>query len=323
MRNSCCLSIPVTVGSAMALAICGFSRNVKAAVIFSDNLTTSTLNVASPAAPTSTSTNYDVLSTKSATASAINNGTGDLTLKLNSATTSGFVEMEALFSTDPTPFALTNTGDTIEYDVTFKDTANLLAGGTSSGIYFGLYNSEGGTYPDSGLNNSGLSTTSGSAYATGGTVNWEGYVGDFIMTGGSNKINTRPQQTGAGTTSANQDLLGNNFGSGAYNNPTGVQVGSTESSTISLTTGNTYTADMLITLLSSGQLSIQDTLYNGAGTGGTTVQSQTVTTTATNYLVDSFDGLAFGQRNSGTSLDPTADITGISVDYTAALPEPT
>ena len=284
----------------MALAICGFSRNAKAAVIFSDNLTASTLNVASPAAPTSSSTNYDVLSTKSATTSAINNGTGDLTLKLNSATTSGFVEMEALFSADPSPFALTNTGDTIEYDVTFKDTANLLAGGTSSGIFFGLYNSEGGTYPDSGLNNSGLTTASGSAYATGGTVNWEGYVGDFIMTGGNNKVNTRPQQTGGLTDSANQDLVGNNFGSGAYDNPAGVQVGSNQASTISLTTGGTYTADMLITLLASGQLSIQDTLYNGAGTGGTPVQSsQTVTTTAATYLVDSFDGLAFGQAQFG------------------------
>jgi hypothetical protein len=310
-------------GFALALAGYGFSGNANAAVIFSDNLTTSTVNASSPAAPTSSSTNYDVLSSKNATNSAINHGTGDLTLTLNAATTSGFVEIEALFSTDPTPFALANTGDTIEYDVTFKDTASLLAGGTGSGIFFGLYNSEGGSYPDSGLNNSGLSTATGSAYATGGTVNWQGYVGDFIMTGGSNKVNTRPQQTGAGTTSANQDLVGNNFGGGAYDNPAGTQIGSTEASTISLTTGGTYTADMLITLLPSGQLSIQDTLYNGAGTGGTTVQSQSVTTTVATDLVSSFDGLAFGQRNSGTSYDPTADITAISVDYTPAVtPEP-
>lgn len=135
-----------SAGLALALAGYGFCAGANASVIFNDNLKTSTINSATPAAPTSSSTNYDILSTKAATNSTINNGTGDLTLKLNSSTTSGFVEMEGLFSTDPTPFALVNPGDKIEYDVTFTDTASLLAGGTSSYVLFGLYNSEGGNF---------------------------------------------------------------------------------------------------------------------------------------------------------------------------------
>lgn len=138
------------------------------------------------------------------------------------------------------------------------------------------------------------------------------------MSAGANRVVTRPQQTGSGTSSANQDLLGNNFGGGAYANPVGVQIGSTQTSSLSLTAGTVYTADMLITLLPSGQLSIDDTLYQG-GTGGTALQSQSVATTS--VLVQSFDGLAFGVRNSGTSLDPTADITNVSVDFTP-VPEP-
>ncbi len=125
-----------------------------------------------------------------------------------------------------------------------------------------------------------------------------------------------------GTTSANQDLLGpNGGGSGTY--PTaGTQLpGASATSAITLTTGNIYTADMVIGEVSPGSLVAVLTLYNGAGTGGTAVQPS-LTSTPFTPTVTSFDGLAFGIRNAGTSLQPTADISNISVTETPGTPEP-
>jgi hypothetical protein len=77
--------------------------------------------------PTASSTSYDIASTKAAnTGPAI--ASGDLTLKLNAATTSGFLEAQALFTS--TPFALNAVGDYINLTYTFTDTGGtLLAGG--------------------------------------------------------------------------------------------------------------------------------------------------------------------------------------------------
>jgi hypothetical protein len=130
---------------------------------------------------------------------------------------------------------------------------------------------------------------------------------------------TRPAQA-TGTTSANQELIGNNFGSGAYPT-TGTGLSPQPASTITLTGGSTYTADMLITYLGGGLISISETLYNGTGTLGTAVQS-TLTVSSTTAVATTFDGLAFGIRNSGSTLQPVADISDISVTYTP-VPEPT
>jgi hypothetical protein len=316
-----CIAAGVAVSALTGLGLA--SSATAQSVSFNDTFGSSSLNSASQsypntATPTSTSTNYDIASSKTGTSSI---ASGDLKLGLSSATTSGFFEAQALFSTDPTPFSLANTGDTLEYDVTFKDTSNVLAGGTSSAIYIGLYNS-GGSAPYNTLASSGLSTTTGSTYSTGGTAGWVGYVGRFAQSGGTNEIYTRPAQT-SGTASNNQDLIGNNFGSGAYPT-TGTTLSPQPSSTITLTGGQTYTADMLISYLGSGLISISETLYNGSGTGGGAVQS-TLAVASTTAVTTSFDGLAFGVRNSGTSLEPVADISDISVVYTpaTAMPEPT
>jgi fibronectin-binding autotransporter adhesin len=300
-----------------SLAI-GASSVAPAVTDFNDKLTTSTINSASPAAPTSTSTNYDIAASKGATSSGINNGTGDLTVALDAATTSGFVEAQALFTS--TPQALTNTNDAIELNVTFKDTANLLAGGTGSSIVLGLFNSGNPqSYPESGLNNSGLNGTAGSGFATGGTSLWQGYAARFAGSGGTNEVYTRPEQNAGGTTSANQDLLFSGVGTGAFVNPAGTVLAGTQPSTLDLTPGDVYTAQMLVQLVSAGELAITNTIFNGAGTGGTPVQSA-FTTSPSAAVTQSFDGLAFGFRNSGTSLDPIMDVSNVSVDFVSGTP---
>jgi hypothetical protein len=94
-------------------------------------------------------------------------------------------------------------------------------------------------------------------------------------------------------------------------------------STISLTSNDVYTADMLITDLGGGQISVAETLYSGSAPisadslGGVTIAS-------TAAAVTSFDGLGFGMRTTTNTATLTADISDISVTYTpaASVPEP-
>ncbi|MDB5327565.1 MAG: hypothetical protein JWM57_3134 [Phycisphaerales bacterium] len=275
----------------------------------------SVLNPASYPAATASSAGYTVASTKGATSSI---ASGDLKLAMG-ATTSGFVETQARFAS--TPAALATAGDFIELKVTFTNTSNILAGGAASGIYMGLYNS-GSSDPISGLQSSGLTATAGSAFATGNAANWQGYNSRVLGATGSNQVFTRPVQSGAGTTSANQDLLGNAAGGGLYTNPAGVQVGAGSTSAAALTNGSVYTSDLLITLNGDGTASIVSSLYAGVGTGGAQLATQTVTA-ATPLLTTSFDGLALGYRQSGTSVATQIDYNSISVTAgAAATPEP-
>src|SRR5207302_185247 len=97
-----------------------------------------------------------------------------------------------------TPVTLTNTGDFIDLFYTF--TANSSNIPTASSFLFtGLYNS-GGVAPLPGtLASSGLSSTAGSANATGGTQLWQGYVTKVSGTGGtssSSSVAIRPMQSG-------------------------------------------------------------------------------------------------------------------------------
>ena len=286
-----------------------------AAVVFSDTFGSSSLNPASYPTPTATSAGYTVASTKAATSAL---SAGDLRLAMG-ATTSGFVETQARFAS--TPVALTATGDFIQLTATFTDTSNILAGGTASAIYAGLYNT-GGNNPAVGLQASGLTATAGSSFATGNGANFQGYVGRVVgSTGTGNQIYTRPLQNGAGTTSANQELLGNNAGGGLYNNPAGTNVGSSATSAVTLTNGSIYTSDVIITLNADGTETIVSTLYSGAGTGGTALATQTGTTVAGTTLATSFDGLALGYRQSGTSLATQVDYSAITVT-TGSAPEP-
>lgn len=289
--------------------------------VFSDNFSTSTFNGVST--PTATSTSYDFLSSKTASQSI---ASGDLKMTLTAATTSGFVEAQALFTT--TPVTLATVGDYINFTYTFTDTASLLAAGTASSIYTGLYNS-GGSAPVAGTagvagNTVTLNTTAGSANATGNAANWQGYVGRLVGTGGNSVILTRPLQNGVGTTSANQDLVAGNVGGGQYANPSGAQVGANLASTLVLTTANQYTISYQITLTGAGALTISDTLYDGATTNSAVLSTQSSVATGAAFLTSSFDGLAIGVNGKGVSTNPQMDINSILITANIqAVPEPT
>jgi len=238
-----------------------------------------------------------------------------LHLALNGTTTGGFLEAQAVFAA--TPVSLATVGDFITLTYTFTNTGGtLLAGGSASYIFNGLYFS-GGSTPVSGgaLNNSGLTSTPGSPYGSGNCANWQGYV-SRIAANGASEAYTRPAQTNFVVgPSADQDLIGNGIGGGAYTNLPGVIFDSIETSaTLALVSGANYTVAYSIALTAAGTLTVTNNLYNGTGTGGTLLFSQTNTASGTTNIVQSFDGLCIGVRNSGTSYNPTMDISKISIN---------
>ena len=158
-----------------------------------------------------------------------------------------------------------------------------------------------------GLNNSGLT---GSVFPTGNCQNWVGYDAR-IANSGTSRAYTRAAQTGA--TSANQALLLDGTAGGAFNNPAGATIDTTETTPVVLTSGAQYTIAYTIALTDVGTITLTNCLYSGVGTGGTLIFSQTNEATGANNLTNSFDSLAIGVRNSGTSLNPTMDMTSISI----------
>ena len=126
-------------------------------------------------------------------------------------------------------------------------------------------------------------------------------------------------QNGAGTSSANEDLIGNGFGGGTYVNPGGAIVG-TSAATVALTTASQYTIDYRYTLTAAGQLTVSQNLYSGTTASGTPLSTVTGATTTT---LNDIDSLAIAIRNAGTSLKPQIDINDIEVtDYIQPVPEP-
>lgn len=293
---------------AIAVGICPAAM---ADVFFTDNFSngsTTNGNSVPGGTPTASHTSYDIASTKNATSCAI--AANDLTLRLNAATGSGFVEAQALFATNA--IALSAPGDYIDFTVVFTNTTGtLLAGGTSSFLWLGLYNSGGSAPLTTNLVNAGLTATAGSAYAAGNCANWQGYAAQ-LANSGTTRLYTRPLQNGAGTTSANQDLVGNGAGSGAFNNPGGTTLFSVSPNpAINLSSGGVYTLYFRLDLSDVSTLVISNALYAGAGTGGTLLVGMVATNTSP--LAQSFDGLCIGVRNSGTSLNPVMDISSIVI----------
>jgi hypothetical protein len=297
--------------------------------VFSDDFQNgSTINGTSSAATvTSDSTSYDFDSTKTGSESISSSG---LEYQLSAGTTSGFVEAQAVFTSSPVTLA--TAGDYIDLTYTFTDTANLLAGGSSSGIFNGLYKS-GGYAPVAGTGVSGnavtLNTTTGSAVASGYAAGWQGYVariyGNVGGVQGQSEIYTRPPQT-SGTTSANQDLVGNGFGSGTYVAEPGSLLGTQTSTAPSggLTAASQYTIDYRLSLQSGNVVSISENLYAGASATGTPLSSETANDSSGSPTL-TFDGMAFGERNSGTSLNPEMTINQITIsegNTPTEVPEP-
>ncbi|HEV2434527.1 MAG TPA: autotransporter-associated beta strand repeat-containing protein [Verrucomicrobiae bacterium] len=301
----------------LALLLVGAPLGALADTFFTDDFSNgSTLDgVSAPGGATNASfTSYDLASSKNATVSTI--GPNLLSGKLSSATTSGYWEAQALFTTNPV--VMVAPGDYIDMTIVFTNSAGaLLTGSTKSAIWVGLYNSgaaPGTTNPPvaGALANGGLNKNSGSPYATGNCQLWAGYAGQ-IFSGTGSRIITRPIQDGTGTTSANQELLGDGASGGTFNNPAGSSLATSSSQTITLANSNPYTVELQIMLdpAGSGNLIISNALYNGVGTGGSIIMSNAVMNAP---LTSGFDGLALGAFNSSSvSANPQMDVSSISI----------
>jgi autotransporter-associated beta strand protein len=309
------------LGSLVAAGLLATPLASVADTFFTDDFSHgSTLNGSSipGGSPTASYTSYDVASTKATTASN-SIAPGLLRLGLNAATSSGFWEVQALFTNNAIP--LTYPGDYVDLVVVFTNRVGTngqpgLFSGTTSALYIGLYNSSGSPTnlvpPVAGaLADAGLTTTSGSTNATGNCANWAGYIGR-IFSGAASSIITRPVQNGTGTTSANQDLVANGVGSGAFGNPGATSLGSSASQSFTVGVGP-YTVEMRIALdpAGSGNLLISNALYSGVGTSGTALITNSVSTT--NLTAVGFDGLAIGALNKVAGYDPQMDVSSITI----------
>lgn len=303
--------LQLAVAGAVLGTLCA-GQAADAAVVFSDNFSTSTLNSSSPAAPTATSTNYQVLSTKNATGSSI--APGSLQLNMTN-TSSGFAEMQALFASSPV--ALSSSGDYVQLTMTFVPTGVNLFG--NSTFNAGLYNSGGsGPVPGEQLNNGQLDdnpfSTPPAAHATGGAAGWQGYVSRIgVPTGATTQIFTRPAQVGE-TTNEAQDTLFNNAGTGAFDSPSGTGVVSSGTS-VAFSPGTTYTFTTRITNNGAG-LDVMYDLSDGSGS------LSTLTGTDGAPATTAFDALAFGFRGTDGTGPYTIDVSSIAVESNVVIPEP-
>ena len=308
----------------LALLMAAVSLAGRADVFFTDNFNNgSTTNLLSvPGGTTNNSfTSYDFASTKN-TVPSCTLTPGDLKLTLGGATTSGFMEAQAIFATNPVTLNALN--DYVDIQVVFTNTTGtLLSAGNTSYLWLGLYFS-GGNLPVSGglLANAGLGTASGSPYAFGNCADWMGFFSRMCENGDNWSLITRPAQNAGATSSANQDLVGDNAGSGTFNNPGGTSLVTSNAPNFTLTTGGVYTMQFRVTLSSLGSdgqaadgvLTLSNALYNGAGEGGTTVFGVSTTNAyGASLLTETFDGLCVGIRSAGTSTTPLMDVSSILI----------
>jgi hypothetical protein len=326
-RESC--SWRIAAGILAGAACLGNSgRAARAQVVFSDNFSSSTLNMAS--VPTGSSTSYDIASAVNAN-SISNISGGDLKLS-QPASASAITEAQALFTNSP--ITLTNVGDYVKFRLTFTDTSNILTGNGSAAFYMGLFSSEGGMKPETDLGNgsssggTGLNST-GTADATGGVQNWEGFIAQIASS--SSELLTRPAQSGPDNT--NQDLLG------ITNLAATLSTDSNQQTT--LMAGSQYAVDFTITLATAASVNgghVQDQTYAMVtnlqaltGLGVTEVDSIHYVTIPSLY--NYFDGLSFGFQTSeppetddvipqfSQTTESTIDVSSLSISSNA-IPEP-
>lgn len=313
-----------TIAMAAVLAAASFAAT--AAPVFTDTFTDgSTVGGASVpgGTPSASTTSYDIASTKNSATSAISGGVLSVVIP---ATTSGFSEAQAIFTSSPVTLASVN--DSINLRYVFTAAANVMTGtgmSNSSQLWTGLYNSS-ASLPLTTLANTGLTTTATSgSILTAGVAPWKGFVQRIASTGtngaGSSSIYTRPAQT-TGTSSAVQELLGNAVGGGAYNGPAGTTLRTLSGSAApALTVGQQYTVDYTLTLLGTGTLGITTGLFSGSGTGGALLFTASGTASGGNFLTSSFDGLAIGYRYNGGSAASSLNLNSITVS-SSLVPEP-
>ncbi len=276
-------------------------------LIFSENFSFSTINAA-PSAPTVAATSYELISAKGWNP-VPSIGPGHLKFGI-AATTSGSIEVQALFTS--TPVKLATIGDTVSMTVTFTNTAGLLT--QSSALGFGLYNSR-QNYPVSGGMN-GTETGAAAPNATGNAQTWLGYVGQLAFTGANSQILTRPPQTGANNN--NQDVL-TTGGSPSFNSPNGTTVGTASSApSLTLVAGNPYTEVLTFKLTATNTLAITNTFYSGTTTNGTLLSQFGGVASGGDFLTNSFDALAIGWRATANTFATTIDINRITLNAVLA-----
>lgn len=299
---------------------------------FSDNFNSSTTNqISTPGGtPAASSTSYDVASTKGTSVTLVPH---DLHLALTAATSSGFLEVQALFATNA--ISLNSSNDYIDIAVVFTNSAGTIFNNvnTGSALWLGLFNS-GSSFgvvtnwpvPFAALAGSGLTTAANSVFATGNAAFWQGYVGQISSNATSHIVN-RPLQNGSLTTSAAQELVGNGAGSGAYANPGATFSANGPTTSINLVSNQVYTMDLRITLswvLPVQELTVSNAIYQGAGTGGTLLFSQITTNiNGATFIADAFDGFSIGALSksaTATPYDPVVDISSISITGVSTPP---
>ena len=260
----------------------------------------------------STATNYDVLSSKNATAGTYSTlAANDLKATLSGGTTGGTLQVQGQFS----PVTLASAGDYVDFTYTFTGSNLLASAGDNSGLYTGLFNG-GGAAPATGLSNAGLASAS-TGNATGNAQNWVGFAGQIRNSTTNNnaliRSITRPAQTG--TTNINQDVLFGGIGSSGFATPAGVQLTTSATTAALLAVGNgtatTYTEQYRVTLNADGTETVLITLTDV--TGGTTLATVSSTASAA-QAVATFDSLAFGTyKNATAAANPLLDVSNILV----------
>lgn len=283
----------LTAGLAAAI---GFASLAAQTTVFEDTFASSTLNSTSPAAPTSTSTAYQLVSSKAWNPEP-SISAGSLKFGI-AATSSGHIEAHALFSA--TPVQLLNVGEYIELTLTFTNTSGLLTNASHLGI--GLYDANGVQPVAGGLPETAVSGST--THASGGAKDWKGYVNRIFYAGGNNKLVTRPAQTGSNNT--NQALLTEGSSSQSYQNPGGTNVGSNASSSLTLVAGSQYTYSLKIALTAASTYQIDTALYAGTNTSGTSLYTQSGTASGGTFITTAFDALAIGWRSTATATGATA-----------------
>jgi hypothetical protein len=298
----------------LALAAAGaWTAPARAAVAFSDDFSTSTINSATPPTPTASSTDYAILSSKDATGSSI--GAGHLNVTIP-ATSSGLAEAQARFAA--TPVALTAAGDYIQLKGVFTSTGMNLGGNAT--INFGLYNS-GGVAPVTGgqMNNKQLGTTD-TTFASGYAAGWLGYAGRIGSGGADSELFTRPAQSD--TTDESQDLIIHDGVTGGFDSPNGATLDGTSTGVV-LTDGGQYTYTLRLTRNADDTLTLDQNLYSGNSTdAANNLFTQTAVTDATTTIANAFDGLALGYRGISSSEAVSMDVNALSVETNVAVPEP-
>ena len=281
--------------------------------IFNDNFNNgSTTNGTSTPGGTATasSTSYDIASSKDGRTCTI--GSGLFRMKLGGGTTAGYIEAQAIFAS--TPVQLVNVGDSITLTLSFTNTANtLLLGGNGSLISAGLFYSGSPSVPPLGVSpwlvNAGLGNVT--TFTNGFCQNWQGYATMLASNTLTSKIYTRTNQ--GAVINANQDLLFSGQGTGLYNTPGGTQIGANFTAGPTLAAGAKYTMSFTILLAAANQVAVTNSLFDANGNLVCTYGG--LTSGGASYMNNGnyFDGLAIGLANKGTSFNPQADFSQITV----------